>query len=713
MKHALAVFNIVILLMGTAAAGQGQGTRPAGPPGTDLFLVGFSEAGGRLSFGTPRNVTARPGYDNQPSFTPTGLALLYTSMREGNQADIYRYDLRSRATTRVTGTDESEYSPTVTPDGKHISVIRVEKDSTQRLWRFPLDGGKPSLVLEGIKPVGYHAWAGADKLVLFVLGSPNTLQLVDVATQKAEVVASNVGRSIHRMPNSKNVSFVHKLSADEWVIKELDVWSKKTSTITRTLPGSEDYVWTPAGDLIMAAGARLYKFTPGRDTRWRMSADFSGAGINEITRLAVNPRGNRLAFVASERRADALAQMSQMAERYVKLVLSVGQHDSDYVDAYYGPPEWQQEAKANKQSLDDIKQAAGSLIERLRRLDTARDPEMTRLRHQYLLKQMEALATRVDMLKGRKLTFDEESRALYDATAPLLPEAHFKRILARLETMMPGAGALAERVERYKREFVIPKDKLDTVFKAAIEEARKRTRQHVQLPPGETFELEYVTGKSWSGYNWYKGNSHSLIQINTDLPIFIDRAIDLACHEGYPGHHVYNVLLEQHMVKDRGWVEFSVYPLFSPQSLIAEGSANFGIEVAFPGSERIEFERRVLFPLAGIDPAKAARYYQVQAALAQLNYAGNEAARRYLNGEITREQAADWLVRYTLVSRERANQRVRFFDQYRSYVINYNLGLDLVRRYIERMGGEAARPAKRWEEFKKLLSSPRLPSGLK
>jgi hypothetical protein len=713
LKHALAVFNIAIMLLAPGAAIHSQGSRAAAPPGTDLFLVGFSEAGGRLSFGAPKNITARPGYDNQPSFMPTGLALIYTSMREGNQADIYRYDIRTGTTTRVTGTNESEYSPTVTPDGKHISVIRVEKDSTQRLWRFPLGGGEPSLLLENIKPVGYHAWAGADKLVLFVLGSPNTLQLVDVATGRAEIVASNVGRSLHRMPSSNNVSFVHKQAAGEWVIKELDVATKKITPVIKTLPGSEDYVWTPAGDLIMAAGARLYKFTPGRDREWRMAADFSSRGINEITRLAVNPRGNRLAFVASERRADALAEMNQIAERYVKLALGVGQHDSDYVDAYYGPPEWQQEAKANKESLDDIKQAADSLIARLGRLDTSRDEEMTRLRHQYLLKQLQALAVRVDMLKGRKLTFDEESLALYDAVAPQLSEAHFKRILARLEKMLPGEAALAERVERYKRDFIIPKEKLDSVFKAAIEEARARTRRHIELPARETFELEYVTGKSWSGYNWYKGNSHSLIQINTDLPIFIDRAIDLACHEGYPGHHVYNVLLEQHMVKGRNWVEFSVYPLFSPQSLIAEGSANYGIEVAFPGAERIAYEKRVLFPLAGIDPAKADRYYRVQAALAELNYAGNEAARRYLNGEITREQAADWLVRYTLVSRERAAQRVRFFDQYRSYVINYNLGLDLVRRYIERRGGTSARPAKRWEEFKKLLSSPRLPSGLK
>ena len=105
---------------------------------------------------------------------------------------------------------------------------------------------------------------------------------------------------------------------------------------------------------------------------------------------------------------------------------------------------------------------------------------------------------------------------------------------------------------------------------------------HLALPPGESFTVEYVTGKSWSGYNWYQGDYRSLIQVNTDLPINIDRAIDLACHEGYPGHHVYNVLLEQHLVRERGWIEYSVYPLFSPQSLIAEGTANYGIEVAFP-----------------------------------------------------------------------------------------------------------------------------------
>jgi hypothetical protein len=409
----------------------------------------------------------------------------------------------------------------------------------------------------------------------------------------------------------------------------------------------------------------------------------------------------------------AVPEMDQVAERYVKLVLAAGQHDENYVDAYYGPEAWQAEAKAKKASLDTIKSDAASLVEQLKKLDLSKAGEVMRLRQQYLTKQLEALVARVEMLKGAKFTFDQESKALYDAVAPTFPESHFKKELGQLEQLLPGAGALADRLDRFKRDFIIPKDKLDVVFKAAIEEARKRTKEYIALPAQESFQIEYVTGKSWSGYNWYTGHSHSLIQINTDLPIYIDRAIDLACHEGYPGHHVYNVLLEQHLLKEKGWIEFSVYPLFSPQSLIAEGSANFGIEVAFPGKQRIAFEREALFPLAGIDPSRATKYYAVQDVLNQLSYAGNEAARRYLNGEINRDQAAEWLAKYTLATPERAQQRVRFFDQYRSYVINYNLGQDLVRKYIESRGGTANQPAKRWKEFKELLSSPRLPSGLK
>ncbi|MBI3787647.1 MAG: hypothetical protein HY276_05245 [Ignavibacteriales bacterium] len=404
--------------------------------------------------------------------------------------------------------------------------------------------------------------------------------------------------------------------------------------------------------------------------------------------------------------------MDHIAESYVKLVLAVGQHDADFVDAYYGPEQWQKEAQSEKKSLESLKQSALDLSAELKKIDVAKSEEIIQLRHRYLVKQLHAIITRIDMLNGKKFSFDEEAQALYDAAPPKFPEGHFKNILKELEAMLPGKEPLLQRYDQFKREFIIPNDKLDKVFTEAIEECRKRTNQHIALPNNESFTVEYVKDKPWSGYNWYKGNSRSLIQVNTDLPIYIDRAIDLAAHEGYPGHHVYNALLEQHLVKEKNWVEFSVYPLFSPQSLIAEGSANYGVEVVFPRAERIEFERRVLFPLAGIDPKKTEKYYSVMALVNELAYAGNEAARGYLNGTLTKDQATEWLTKYSLYSPERAQQRIRFIEKYRSYVINYNLGQDLVKRYIESHGGTDKDPKKRWSEFKKLLSSPRLPSGL-
>ena len=405
--------------------------------------------------------------------------------------------------------------------------------------------------------------------------------------------------------------------------------------------------------------------------------------------------------------------MNSLGERYVRLVLAMGQHDADYVDAYYGPPAWKQEVDAQKLSLTEIRSRADALA---REIASAPMPsnadELQQLRRQYVSRQLDALRGRAAMLSGTKITFDEESKALYDAVAPHHTEAEFEKVLAELSAKLPGEGPLLDRYEAFRSRFVIPRERLDATFKAAIDGCRARTLKHVTLPPGESFTVEYVTGKSWSGYNWYQGNYRSLIQVNTDLPIYADRAIDLACHEGYPGHHVYNALLEKHLVRDRGWVEFLVYPLFSPQSLIAEGTANFGIEVAFPRAERLEFERRVIFPAAGLDPSGVTRYYDVLALVDRLSYAGNEAARRYLNGQINASAAADWLVKYGLYSRPRAEQRVRFIDQYRSYVINYNLGKDLVARYIESRGGTADNPERRWAEFERLLSSPRLPSNL-
>ncbi len=359
-------------------------------------------------------------------------------------------------------------------------------------------------------------------------------------------------------------------------------------------------------------------------------------------------------------------------------------------------------------SLDQILTASADLAERLAAIDTG-DDEMFGMRIAGLIARLQALDTRIAINKGEFLSFDDESMALFGSAAPDNDAAHFETILQELDALLPGDEPLSKRVEDFNNQFVIPPDRLPAVFEAAMAECRKRTLLHIDLPEGESFTIEYVNDKPWSGYNWYQGNAISLIQVNTDFPIYISRAVDLGCHEGYPGHHTFNALLEKNLVNDAGWLEFSLYPLFSPQSLIAEGSGNYGIDLAFPGAERADFEKAVLFPLAGLDAGTADRYYEVAALTGQLNFAGNEAARDYLNGEMTREEAAKWLQTYSMMREDKSLQRTRFIDAYRSYVINYNHGKVMVTDYVERGGADID---ERWARFEAMLSTPMLPADL-
>ena len=430
--------------------------------------------------------------------------------------------------------------------------------------------------------------------------------------------------------------------------------------------------------------------------------------------LKLLPRLGVFAFLVAATlvlRADTSAVMNPLAETYVKLALAAGVHDGDYVDAYSGPPEWRTAVEAEKLPLAEVRARLDALGRDLAKVDTAGFDGPGRQRHSYLSKLVAALSTRLAIVAGGKFPFDDESLLIYDTVAPRQDASHYEAVVAELNKALPGEGPVAARYQAFRNQFVIPPAKLDAVFQAAIAEARARTLKRIAMPADEKFTLEYVKNKPWAGYNWYQGNAHSVIQINTDLPIFIDRAVDLAAHEGYPGHHVYSTLLEQKLLKERGWVEFSVNPLFGPNAIVAEGSANYGIDVAFPGAEKLAFERDVLFPLAGLDPAKAAEYARVQELTKKLSFAGNEAARRYLNGEITAAEAVAWLEKYALMEPARAQQRVRFMDKYRSYVITYNHGLKLVGDWIEKQAkGDRD---KRWEVFTELISTPQLPSGLK
>jgi hypothetical protein len=401
--------------------------------------------------------------------------------------------------------------------------------------------------------------------------------------------------------------------------------------------------------------------------------------------------------------------LNALVDQYLLLELSMGKHDPGHVDAYFGPQDIRDDADKKALSIQEIEDQSNALILQLSSWPESDSDPMQAARIEGLSMRLNALNTRIALGRGETLPFDDEALILFGTTAPDHDSTYFEGILAEIDALLPGDGDLSQRVNDFRNRFVIPPDRLSAVFDAAIAECRRRTLEKIELPANESFLLEYVTDKPWSGYNWYQGNAQSLIQINTDLPTFISRAVDLGCHEGYPGHHTFNALLEHHLVKQLGWNEFSLYPLFSPMSLIAEGSGNYGIELAFPGDERVQFERDVLFPLASLDAAEADRYYALEKLLGRLNYAGNEAARDYLNGTIDGEAAEQWLIDYTMSSPERAAQRLQFIETYRSYVINYNLGKDMVRDYVER---DAANQDDRWRRFTEMLSTPVLPQDL-
>ena len=270
-------------------------------PEVDIYLADFQTKKGKVQISTPSNVTNRAGYDNQPNFTPDGKGFLYTSIRD-NQADIYFYDLQTQSSRQMTQTPESEYSASVMPDKKFFSTVRVEKDGTQRLWKFELkDPSKASLVLEEIKPVGYYVWANPTQLALFVLGEPNSLQVADLTDGKGKKIEEKVGRSFHLIPKQKGkISFIHKVQDKEWYAKSLDMNTLKTEELVKMFEGCEDICWTKDRILLMPQGAKIYQWNNQKDSDWVEIADFSNLGIKQITRIAVNPKGDKITFVAGK-----------------------------------------------------------------------------------------------------------------------------------------------------------------------------------------------------------------------------------------------------------------------------------------------------------------------------------------------------------------------------------------------------------------------------
>ena len=276
---------------GAAAAGSG----PTFPLDADIWLADLERRDGRLVMSPPREAIHRAGYDNQPYFTPDGRGFWFTALDEhSGQTEIFLYRTGGPFEQVTQSAPESEYSPTPIPDGSGISVVRVEADSTQRLWKIPFDGSEAAVLLPDLAPVGYHAWVDASTLALFVLGDPPTLRVADLGGGPARVVAEGIGRSIRTIPGATAVSFVTAAADSTTWLNRYDLDGTVTPLV-ETIGNGDLHAWTPDGTVLMASGSEIHAWTPG-DAGWTLVADLSEHNVR-VTRLAVSPDGSQIALV--------------------------------------------------------------------------------------------------------------------------------------------------------------------------------------------------------------------------------------------------------------------------------------------------------------------------------------------------------------------------------------------------------------------------------
>jgi hypothetical protein len=369
--------------------------------------------------------------------------------------------------------------------------------------------------------------------------------------------------------------------------------------------------------------------------------------------------------------------------QYVRLAVALGERDPDSIDFYYGPPPWVADIRHNPPRLQEIRATA---LEAARELNPDRHN-----RAQHLAAQLTAIAARADEMLGHPQTFDQRTSAYFGLTLP--PPREFGQDRAEIDRLLPGKGSLAERYAAFDRQFLVPSDRLPAVMTRAIEGCRSQTLRHLQLPAGEAVRVEYVHDKPWSAFSRYQGDFHSVVSVNADLDLTVDRALQLACHEAYPGHHVQNVLQDLRFVRGFHWMEWTVQPTFSPQSLVSEALATFAVRVAFPAEERMRFERDALFPLAGFDPKTAGKYDHVERLVDKLQSAEPAIARDFLDGKLEWSRAASALEQQALMTSP--EQTLKYVSEYRTYMVTYTLGPDLVAEHVHN-----------WKEFAQAMTDP-------
>jgi hypothetical protein len=294
---AVLVLSVLVGCSGSSGPPASGDLDSLSAPATDIYIAPVQQGGDGFQIGAVSPLVQRPGYDNQPAFTPDATSLVFTSLNDG-QADLYRVTVGTYDVTRITGTPESEYSPTPRPD-QRISLVRVEEDGRQRLWQYSAFGRPIAPILPNADSVGYHAWIDRTRVALFRVASPPELVVADVTTGVDTVVVERIGRSLQPVPGRSAVSYIRVAPDSSTAVHVVGRNDSLSTTRLVSTPGTGqgiDHAWTPDGTLLMVDEQVLYAWRPGRTT-WRRVRNLAPL---EVTRLAVSPDGAQLALVARE-----------------------------------------------------------------------------------------------------------------------------------------------------------------------------------------------------------------------------------------------------------------------------------------------------------------------------------------------------------------------------------------------------------------------------
>ncbi len=399
--------------------------------------------------------------------------------------------------------------------------------------------------------------------------------------------------------------------------------------------------------------------------------------------------------------------LDALAMDYVRLALHLHNHDSNFY-IFTGDPALRAEIQGEKRPLPKLETEFEALRQRLSAAATTTQEDD--LRRSMLEDRAHALIVRAGILQGRyPASFDAEVEALYSVNIPTYDEDHFRALAADLQNVIPGGGALPDRMVRFRNRFLVPPDRVEAVLIPTLSEARRRTHAHMDLPEDEGITLKMNNFGNFGAFAEFLGRGRTNVHFSTSLPFYVDRAVELGTHEAYPGHHVQATLMEAELINKRGWIEWTMLPLFGAQAVLAEGAANYGISLSFNRAERIEFDRDTVLPIAGLTHLtdQLEDFHRYVDLVGQLNYARNEAGRRFLYGGWDRERTLLWLMEFGLETREVAEQRLTLIESMRSYSITYNYGQDWVKEQIE--GATSPTTLQKWQELRKLLETPIIP----